>query len=155
VRSLELDSENLALLDILRRSDVMADLAQWDAGTALGEVTRRHMLASSAVAVVSVPGGTLNDYARGGSAVEAVWITAQQHGFVVQPTSPLFLYAQDIDELTELSESSADELEVLQKEFRQLVGIPAGAFPALVVRFAVGGPASARSRRSFDRIGSF
>jgi hypothetical protein len=155
VRSLELDSENLALLDILRRPDVMAHLAQWKAGTVLGEVTRRHLLASSAVAVISVPGGTLTDYARGGSTVEAVWITAQQHGFAVQPTSPLFLYAQDIDELSELSASFAEELEVLQKEFRQVLGIPAGAFPALVLRFAVGGPASVRSRRSFDRIRLF
>ena len=93
----------------------------------------------------------MTDFARGGSAAEAVWITAQQHGLVVQPISPVFLYARDADELTELSMSFADELGKLQQEFRQLVGIPAGASPALVLRFAVGGPASVRSRRSLDR----
>ena len=56
VRSLELDPGDLAVLDILRRPDVMTHLAQWNAGTALGEDTRRRVTASSAVAVISVPG---------------------------------------------------------------------------------------------------
>ena len=152
VRSLELGPGDLAVLDILGRPDVMAHLARWNAGTALGEDTRRRVLASSAVGVISVPGGTLTDYARGGSAVEAVWIAAQQRGLAVQPISPVFLYARDADDLTELSTSFADELGKLQQEFRQLVRMPAGASPALVLRFAVGGPASVRSRRSLDRV---
>jgi molybdopterin/thiamine biosynthesis adenylyltransferase len=151
-RSLELEPGDLAVLDILRRPDVMAQLAQWDAGSALAEDTRRHVLASSAVAVIAVPGDTLSDYARGGSAAEAVWITAQQRGLAVQPTSPIFLYANDVDELTELSMPFAGALEELQMEFRQLVRLPADAFPALVLRLAVGGSASVRSRRSLDRI---
>jgi hypothetical protein len=81
-----------------------------------------------------------------------VWITAQQRGLAVQPTSPIFLYANDVDELTELSMPFAGALEELQMEFRQLVRLPADAFPALVLRLAVGGSASVRSRRSLDRI---
>ncbi len=126
VRSLELEPGDLAVLDILRRPDVMAHLAQWNAGTALGADSRRRVMASSAVAVISVPGGTLIDYSRGGSAVEAVWITAQQRRLTVQPISPVFLYAQGVDELTGLSTSFADELGDLQQEFRQLFRIPAG-----------------------------
>jgi len=152
VLSLELEPDDLAVVDILKRPDVMAHLAQWNAGTALGEDTRRRVLASSAVAVISVPGGTLIDYARGGSAAEAVWITAEQHGLAVQPISPVFLYACDAKDLTELSTPFADELGDLQQEFRQLVRIPADASPALVLRFAVTGPASVRSRRNIDRV---
>jgi hypothetical protein len=109
-------------------------------------------LASSAIGVISVPGGTLTDYAHGGSAVEAVWIAAQQSGLAVQPISPVFLYARNTDELTESSMPFAAELRDLQQEFRQLVRIPAGASPALVLRFGVAGPASVRSRRSLDRV---
>ena len=76
-------------------------------------------LGSSALAVISVAGGTLTDYARGGSAVEAVWITAQQRGLAVQPVSPVFLYASDAEDLTEVSTSFSDELGQLQQEFRQ------------------------------------
>jgi molybdopterin/thiamine biosynthesis adenylyltransferase len=152
VRSLELDRGDLALLDVLRRPDVMAHLARWNAGTALGEDTRRRVSACSALAVISVAGGTLTDYARGGSAAEAVWIIAQQNGLAVQPVSPVFLYARDAEDLTELSTSFSGELGKLQREFRQLVCIPAGNVPVLVLRFAVGGPASVRSRRNGDRI---
>src|ERR1700740_2069185 len=102
-----------------RGPDVMAHLAQSDAGTALGEDTRRRVVASSAVAVISVLGGALTDYARGGSAAEAVWTTALQRGLAVQPISPVLLYARDVQDLTELSTAFADELGDLQKEFQQ------------------------------------
>ena len=152
VRGLELDPSDLAVLDILKRPDVMAALAQWNAGTALGDDARRRVSASSAVAVISVSGGSLTDYARGGSAVEAVWIAMQQRGLAVQPISPVFLYARNAEDLTELSTSFADELGDLQQEFRQLVRLPADNFPVLVLRFAVGGGASVRSRRNLDRV---
>jgi molybdopterin/thiamine biosynthesis adenylyltransferase len=152
VRSFELGAGDLAVLDILRRPDVMAYLAKWNAGAVLGADTRGRVSASSAVGVISVPGGTLTDCAHGGSAVEAVWIAAQQSGLAVQPISPVFLYAHNVDELTELSMPFAAELHDLQTQFRQLVGMPAGASPVLVLRFGVVGPASVRSRRSLDRI---
>ena len=60
VLSLELDPGDLAVLDILKRPDVMAYLAQWNAGAALGEDTRRRVLASSALAVISVAGRNLD-----------------------------------------------------------------------------------------------
>jgi molybdopterin/thiamine biosynthesis adenylyltransferase len=152
VRSLELDPGDLAALEILKRPDVMAYLAQWNAGTALGEETRRRVLASSAMAVISVSGSTLTDYARGGSAMEAVWITAEQRGLAVQPMSPVFLYARAVEDFRKLSTRFADELEQLQTEFRLLARIPAGAALVLVLRFSVSGPTSVRSRRSLDRI---
>jgi molybdopterin/thiamine biosynthesis adenylyltransferase len=152
VNSLELEAGELAVLDILRRSDVMNHLAQWKGGSALGENTRRRLSASSAIAIISVTEGALIDYARGGAAVEAVWIAAQQRGLAVQPYSPVFLYARDAKDLIELSASFAEELGDLQQEFRKVVGIPADVALALVLRIAVSEPASLRSRRSLDRV---
>jgi molybdopterin/thiamine biosynthesis adenylyltransferase len=152
VDSLELEPGDRALLDILTRPDVMAHLARWNAGTALGEDTRRRVLASSAIAVISVVGGSLTDYARGGSAAEAVWITAQRRGLAVQPISPIFLYARNVDELTELSAAFADELGELEKKFGRLVRTPPSEYPVLVMRLAFAAPASVRSRRRLDRI---
>lgn len=152
VRSLELDEGELGVLDILRRPDVMAHLAQWNAGSALGEDTRDRILASSALAVITVPGKTLRDYASGGSAVELAWIIAQQRGLSVQPVSPVFLYAQDQGDLEELSPPFADELVQLQSDFRHLAGTLADESIVLVLRFAVGPPASVQSRRNLDRV---
>jgi hypothetical protein len=152
VRSLELSDGGLASLDILRRPDVMAHLAEWNAGSALGEDTRDRTLASSALAVISLPGRALRDYARAGAAVELVWILAQQQGLSVQPISPVFLYAHNRADLEELSPPFADELEQLRTDFRRVAAISEEESMALVLRFAVGPQASVQSRRSVGRI---
>ena len=150
VRSLELDPGDYAVMGILRRPEVMAHLAEWNAGSALGDDTRDRVQASSGLAVVSVTGHELADFVRGGSAMEAVWITAQQHGLAVQPVSPVFLYARTPEEFKELSSTFCDELATLQSQFRALVGTEPDAAQILVLRLANSGPTSVKSRR--DRI---
>ena len=95
VASLELARADLVKLDVLRRPEVMARLDEWGLGTALGSDTRERVLAGSCLAVVSMDGTALTDYARAGAAVEAVWVVAQLRGLAVQPVSPVFLYAHD------------------------------------------------------------
>src|SRR5690606_26067687 len=99
VSSLELNAGDLVMLDLLRRPEVMRHLATWDAGAALGEEMRVRVASSSAIAVITVTGGALTDFARAGAAVESVWIRAQQQGLAVQPVSPPFLYAADSADL--------------------------------------------------------
>jgi len=147
VRGLELDSGELLTLDIIRRPEVMACLAEWNAGAALGDDVRDRVCASSALGVVSVHGHTLTDYARGGSAVEAVWIVAQLQGLAVQPVSPVFLYAHNDDELHDLSPAFASSLHKLQYDFRELVGTEPDETQVLVLRFSYAPRTSVRSRR--------
>ena len=154
VRSLELDAGDLALLDVLRRPDVMAHLAEWKAGSALGDDMRDRVLASSALAVITVPGHGLGDYAKGGSAVEAVWILAQREGLSVQPLSPVFLHAQNKADLNELSAAFADELEQQQSDFEHFAATQPDESIVLVLRFTDAPPASVPSRRSLSRIRS-
>lgn len=151
VLSLELSGGDLAILDILRRPDVMAHLAEWEAGGALGEDTRDRILASSGLAVITVPGRELRDYAKGGSAAELVWIVAQQKGLAVQPISPVFLFARSRADFEELSPRFGEELMQLDREFRGLADIPAEQSTVLLLRFTAGPPASVPSRRSIDR----
>ena len=98
-------------------------------------------------------GRTLLDYARGGSAMEAVWVVAQQHRIAVQPVSPVFLYAQNDDELKELSPTHASELATLRIEFTDLVGLAPEESAVLVLRLFHGPAPSVRSRRrSLDAV---
>ena len=155
IRSLELGPAHLVMLDILRRSEVMADLAAWNAGTALGDDTYGRVAASSAVGVISVRGQSLTDYARGGSAVESVWIRAQQHGLAVQPVSPAFLYAHDEKDLGELSPAFAGHLGDLQYNFRKLANTEAGESQVLVLRFTrAPRPSVPSRRRGLHRVSS-
>jgi molybdopterin/thiamine biosynthesis adenylyltransferase len=152
IRSLELDSGQVAFLDILRRPDVMAYLAEWKAGSALGEDTHDRILASTALAVITVRGNTLRDYATGGSAAQAVWISAQQHRLAVQPVSPVFLYARTRADLEELAPDFAEELAHLRDEFHQLTITPPERSIALILRLTTASPPSTRSRRNLNRI---
>ncbi len=148
VRSLELDDADLVLLDILRRGDVMAHLAAWHAGSALGDDSYGKVAGAAAVGVITATGGDLRDYARAGSAVESVWIQAQQRaGLAVQPVSPAFLYARDDRDFTALSAAFADALQDLQYTLRKLVCAEAAESLALVLRFARAPRPSVISRR--------
>jgi molybdopterin/thiamine biosynthesis adenylyltransferase len=152
IRSLELDDGDLATLDILRRPDVMACLAQWNAGAPLGDDTRKRVLASSALAVVTVQGSALTDYARGGSALEAIWIIAAERGFAIQPVSPLFLYAHNQEELGQLSATFAPLLLGLQRVFRELAGTTDDESQVIMLKFCEAPPASVRSRRRMGGV---
>ncbi|WP_099024161.1 Rv1355c family protein [Mycolicibacterium palauense] len=154
VRSLELDAGDLAALEILRRADVMAHLARWGGGAALGEDSRGRITASSALAAVIVAGDTLADYARGGAALESVWIAAGEHGLAVQPISPMFVHARTREELRGMSPRYADELYRLHADFDRLLGVADGESIVLLVRLAFAAAPSVRSRRSADRIGA-
>jgi molybdopterin/thiamine biosynthesis adenylyltransferase len=155
VRSLELDPADLVMLDILRRPEVMANLAAWDAGTALGDDTHDRVTASAAIGVISVWGRRLTDYAHGGSAAESVWITAQQQRLAVQPVSPAFLYAHNDEELRELSPAFAGELRDLQYTFRKLANTAADESQVLVLRFShAPRPSVASRRRGPHRVSS-
>jgi molybdopterin/thiamine biosynthesis adenylyltransferase len=149
VSSLELGPRGDVALEIVRRPDVMAELSEWDAGAVLGDDTAAGLRASSAVAVVFVRGRGLVDFARGGSAVEATWITAQELGLAVQPISPPFLYATNDEELQVVSPRHAEDLAVLQARFRTLVDADDEAEESLVLvlRLSIAGSATVRSRR--------
>ncbi|MGE2712755.1 Rv1355c family protein [Mycolicibacterium litorale] len=147
VRTLELDATDLVKLDILRRGEVMANLASWQAGAALGDDTYDRLTSSAALGVITVRGRTLGDYLRGGSATEAVWTAAEEHGVATHPVSPVFLYAHDERELAELSPAFAEELGDLQRRFRALTGTGADEYEALVLRFSIAPRPAMRSRR--------
>ncbi len=154
-RTLGLDAADLAKLAVARRPEVMAVLAQWDAGEALAEDTRDRVASSSALAVVTVDGSTPADFLRGGGAVEAVWVGAEDHGLAVHPTSPVFLFAQDAADLRMLSPGFADELARLQASFRRGVGLTPSESVALVLRLSHTGTFPPRSRRrSLEEIRS-
>ncbi|UXA19602.1 Rv1355c family protein [Mycobacterium sp. SMC-4] len=154
VYSLELPPDELATLDILRRTDVMTVLAQWDAGTVLGSDTGSRIAQCSALAVLTVDDRSLTGYARGGCGAEALWLTAQQLGLAVQPISPAFLYAHDDSELTALSPTFAAELIELRSRFRLMTATPPEHAQVLLLRLTTAPPTSVRSRRRTLDFGS-
>ena len=150
VNGLEVGQAGLQAMEILRRPEVMAQLAAWNGGQALGDDGRTRLQGSSALAVLVMSDlEGLADYARGGSALEAVWVAAQRHDIAVHPVSPVFLYARTDSALQELAPEFAPTLARLQQAFRELIGLEPAESEILVLRLSVEVPApSVRSRRS-------
>lgn len=147
VASLELEPSEMRVLELVSRADVIARLAQWDAGAALGTNMSERVAASSALAIIYVKGAELIDFARGGSAMQAVWIAAQQGGLAVQPVSPVFLYGCAKEDLQKASPHFAADLHRLQHELRALTNPGEGEHEVLVFRLFHAPPPSVRSRR--------
>ncbi|MGG7103478.1 Rv1355c family protein [Rhodococcus sp. 24CO] len=147
IRTLGLDDSEVAFLDVVRRSDVVSRLARWGAGEVLGISARDRIASSSAFGVVTVDGSRLDDYVRGGSAAEAVWVCAQEHGLGVQPMSPVFLYARDGNDCARLSDPFASELDALRLRMRGLLDLDGEESIALVLRLSHCPPDTVRSAR--------
>ncbi|MFD3746577.1 Rv1355c family protein [Nocardia sp. NPDC058633] len=151
VRTLDPAPDELAKLQVGRRTDVMDRLREWSAGSALGEFTVDRVRASSALVAITFRTrdgeADLADYARAGAAVERVWLRAQLLGLAVQPVSPVFLYADRRDDLRSVSPGFTDTLASIQRRFLDLLGKPEDENVALVLRLSYAAAASVRSRR--------
>jgi len=147
VRTLALTPADLAKLQIAARSDVMKELADWDLGQALGDGTRDRIVTSSAVAVVVVDGDDPIDYLRGGSAVERLWLCAEEADLGVHPVSPVFLYARRRAELDDLTPPFSTLAQTLQERFNRMLALGPTEAPALVLRLSHHATPVVRSRR--------
>lgn len=149
VRTLELAPADLATLAVARRADVMAHLADWDAGGALGAHARTAVTTSSALAVVTVDGAEPADFVSGGSAVERMWLAAHHAGLAVQPVSPVFIYAvDDVDFETLGGTRNAGALRALRARFYELAGLRPTDHLALVMRLCRAPAPTVRSLRA-------
>ncbi len=134
VRTLSLDATDMVKLRVGARSDVMAHLADWDLGTALGDNTRDRVRDASGLAVVTVRGDSLRDYVIGGMAMEHLWVLANRFGFGVYPISPVFIYARTDNDLATLAPQYAGELDELRDRFRRILAIDTAEALILVLR---------------------
>ncbi len=147
VRTLGLDAADLAKLRVAVRGDVMALLADWGVGQALGDGTRDRVTTCSALAVITVGSDTPRDYVRGGAAAERVWVSATRSNLGVQPISPVFLYARNDTDRRGLSASFSVELTHLQRRFETILGLLPTEVPVLVMRLSHHAGSTVRSAR--------
>jgi tRNA A37 threonylcarbamoyladenosine dehydratase/nitroreductase len=148
VRTLGLESKDLNVLPILERPDVMKELAAWDAGQALGDYNRDRILRASAMVVITINKEADIDYVVGGKALQHFWLLAEKNGLSVQPISPIFLYANNDEDIKQLVPVGRQEgLAALQGRFNDLLNIRKGEYPILVVKLSFSDNSEFRSLR--------
>ncbi len=148
VTSLGTPAAELAVLELLRRPDVMTHLNQWNTGQALRSETTSRLTSSNAIAVVTQTGTSAGDYIRGGALAEEFWIHTQSLGYSVHPMTPLPLYATAEHQLRHLSTDRIDELMALWNELKTLTATTANNPATLILRiFRTTTPAPTSRRR--------
>lgn len=149
VTSLGTPAAELAVLELLRRPDVMTHLNQWNTGQALRSETTSRLTSSNAIAVVTQTGTSAGDYIRGGALAEEFWIHTQSLGYSVHPMTPLPLYATAEHQLRHLSTDRIDELMTLWNELKTLTATTANNPATLILRiFRTTTPAPTSRRRT-------
>jgi molybdopterin/thiamine biosynthesis adenylyltransferase len=153
VRTLGLKHKDLNAFPILERADVMRELSELGGGHALGEYNQKRILKASAMAAITINGQSDMDYVTGGRALQHLWLIAEKNGLVVQPISPIFLYANCLAEIKELMLGQyVDEVVELKKRFFSLLNIQKEKYPVLVFRLSYAPNSKYRSlRRKTDR----
>jgi nitroreductase len=148
VRSLEMDETSLPLTSLLQRGDVMHHLAEWGGGKVLGMRTQVAVASSSALALFTVPRSEPTWYLRAGAAVQRVWLLAEQAGLQVQPSSPLYLFANDDEDMVKLAGvRKVEQLTAHGQNFRSLWQIGEYDAMAMVLRIFHADPPTVRSIR--------
>ena len=138
VRTLGLAENELSSLSILKRPDVMNELAEWDAGASLGDYNKSRIESASAIVVITVSDNSDYDYIVGGKAMQHFWLIAEQYKLAVQPLSPIFLYADNLEDIEQLMHGEYQhEVTLLQQRFNGLLNIKQGEHPIAVLRLAV------------------
>jgi len=148
--TLEVSGGQRGMIRMLRRFGVARFMAKLGAGKAFISGARQTLAASSAFAVVTVPGHDLADYLQGGRAMQRVWLTATSLGVAFQPLAAItylfmrvrFFKGQGVDPAT------ARTLQGLLERFdRVFPEIDPSRGHVLYFRLAHAAPASARSLR--------
>lgn len=135
VRTLEVDPASLGLMQLLARPEVMENLRDWRAGRVLGLRTQMAVTSSSGVMVVTAPRAEPQSYVRAGAAMERLWLLGERFGLAMQPVSPLYLFATNEEEMTELGgERRVDELSEHAERLRDVLDISATDALAMVFR---------------------
>lgn len=148
VRTLGLEDKDLNVLPIIGRRDVMDELADWEGGEALGDYNKERIINAAAMVVITIKGQSEADYFAGGKALQHFWLVAETCGLVIQPVSPVFLYANSDAEMSELMNGEyLEEVTLLKKRFNELLHIQEGEYPVLVLRVAYAPEAKFRSLR--------
>ena len=148
VRTLGLETKDLNVLPILERPDVMKQLADLEGGKALGDYNKDRILSSSAMVVLTATGDSDLDYVIGGKAMQHFWLIAEQNGLSVQPISPIFLYANNDEDIQNLMQQEyQSEVVDLRQRFSKLLNIAENEYPILVLKLSYADESKFRSLR--------
>lgn len=122
ISTLELPQTVLMALKVLGDDEVMKTLRDINGLQAFKNASLPNAVNSAAMALVTMPGFSPEDFVNGGRAVERHWLKATELGYAYQSLiAPLYLFPRIIFGNDDgISKTVADELRMLRKRFLEI-----------------------------------
>jgi tRNA A37 threonylcarbamoyladenosine dehydratase len=155
VATLGLSPSDLAGLRICRRWSAMEFVKAWTSGDNLEKMSRKHVAASSAIGLITMPAADGPAYFNAGRAVERMWLTATERGVAVHPiTSAPYFFALLLRKGGQgLDLGTIAELRSLRAVYEQLFDVTNETGEMLLFRVAYNPAVTSRSiRRPIDDV---
>jgi len=125
IATIELTPSEVAGFKMARHKEVMDLLKEWNAGRGFEKLSKKSILAASAMGFVTMPGYGCNDFFEGGRAVQRIWLTANKTNISLHPLcAPVFLFLKLMhSKERDIPGELVKELETLRERFAKLMSI--------------------------------
>lgn len=126
-------------------------------GKALGDLSRKLLLNSSAVALVTMPEMNKVNFFNGGIAVERFWLTATKHNIAVHPFAALcyFFMRLEINSIDFFSQSEIRTLKALRERWQEIFETPKGYAEIFMAKLSYAPRAEMSQRISVNDVLEF
>lgn len=149
IGTVDLTSSELAGWSMVKNWSVVDLLNEWNVGNGLGKIQRKSIDSSSAVALLTVPSFSCEDFFIGGRALERVWLAANKDNICVHPASLSVLIYNTFLHCPENSfpEKMRVEVKNSRERFEKLFNIKEKVGEVVLLRFFIDGPPKSRAVR--------
>lgn len=149
VTAIDLPPGEVFKLWLLRSPSAVETLAAASAGKGLTRTAGMVFRATSAAALLTMPGVGSRSYFDGGRALQRIWLTADSLGLSIHPLSDITsLFARVERGGGEgLHPRDIEEIGVLRRRYQALFEVPRSEAEIMILRVHRGGPPSVRSLR--------
>ncbi|HBF20798.1 MAG TPA: hypothetical protein DDW81_11925 [Cryomorphaceae bacterium] len=123
--TLDLSQSDIAGMRLLRDSDAIGYLREWDKGMGFLTMTRKAPVNSSALCLLTADEHSKNAVFNGGRILERAWLYINSKQIAMQPVSPsTFMFYRLVMDDPALKGKTRAEMKELNKEFKQILNLP-------------------------------
>jgi hypothetical protein len=138
VDSLDLNETERMSLNLLKRSDAVNLLSNWDLGHGFTSLFKKSINTASGLGVICGKSDSYNNFFRVGILLQRIWLNATGHELAFQPVSPVTLlnFTQKKGANNYLNGSTNNEIKKQYSLLTSLLNLPEDFKPFFVFRLA-------------------
>lgn len=153
IETLELSAGEMTGIKIAKNWSVVKYLGYWKSGSVFEKISRKALLAASAIGMVSMPKFSSIDFINGGRAIQRMWIAANQDNIALQPHTPVTFFFNRLKygNGEGFGDAMKNDLLAIRPKFEQVFGIDQDIGEIFLFRlFEAGEPKTKALRRHLE-----